>query len=212
MRKLLIATRNEGKLAELTNFLSELPLQIVSLSEIGIRQDFEEEGKTYKENSKNKALFYAKLSNLPTIADDGGIEIDALDGAPGVKSRRFFAPRSKVSLREKKEATDEEIIRGVQELIKKIPENKRGAKFKTVVTFALPDGKFFSSTGEVRGVLKEPYLKLLKGYPYRSFFYLPKIKKYYHENELSEKEQKLYNHRYKAIKRLVPIIKRLLNP
>lgn len=199
MYKLLIATKNEGKLQELKSFLSDLPLELISLSDLNIAKDFEEKGKTYKENSKNKALFYAKLSNIAVIADDGGIEIDALDGAPGVKSRRFFGKNGK-------EATDEQIMQRVQELIKKIPENKRGAKFKTVITFALPDGRFFSSTGEVRGILKEPYLKLLKGYPYRSFFYLPKIKKYYHEDELSEKEQKLYNHRYKAISKLKPII------
>lgn len=203
MKKLLVATKNAGKLQELKSFLSDLPLELISLSDLNITEDFEEKGKTYKENSQNKALFYAKLSSFPTIADDGGIEIDALDGAPGVKSRRFFGKNGK-------EATDEKIIKRVQELIKKIPENKRGAKFKTVVTFALPDGKFFSSAGEVRGILKELYLKLLKGYPYRSFFYLPKIKKYYHEDELSEKEQKLYNHRYKAIQRLKPIIRRVM--
>lgn len=201
MKKLLIATKNAGKLQELKSFLSDLPLELISLSELNITEDFEEKGKTYKENSQKKALFYAKLSSLPTIADDGGIEIDALDGAPGVKSRRFFGKNEKV-------ATDEEIIQKVQELIKKIPENKRGAKFKTVVTFALPDDKFFSSTGEVRGILKEPYLKLLKGYPYRSFFYLPKIKKYYHEDELTQEEQKLYNHRYKAITKLKSIIRK----
>lgn len=203
MDKLLIATKNEGKLQELKQFLSDLPIDLVSLSDIGITEDFEETGKTYKENSQKKALFYARLSGIPAIADDGGIEIDALDGAPGVKSRRFFGKNGK-------EATDEEIIREVQKLIKKIPERKRGAKFKTVVAFALPDGRSFSNTGEVRGILKKPYLKLLKGYPYRSFFYLPTIKKYYHEDELSEKEQKLYNHRYKAIRKLRPIIKREL--
>lgn len=204
-RKLLIATGNEGKLQELKSFLSDLPLELISLSDLNITEDFEEKGKTYKENSKNKALFYAKLSSLPAIADDGGIEIDAIDGAPGVKSRRFFAPQS-----ERKEATDEEIIREVQKLIKKIPENKRGAKFKTVVTFALPDGRFFSNTGEVRGILKEPYLKLIKGYPYRSFFYLPKIKKYYHEDELTWEEERLYNHRYKALQKLKPVIRNVL--
>lgn len=200
---LLIATKNKGKLAELKQFLSDLPIDLVSLSDIGITEDFAETGKTYKENSQKKALFYARLSGIPAIADDGGIEIDALDGAPGVKSRRFFGKNGK-------EATDEEIMREVQKLIKKIPERKRGAKFKTVVAFALPDGRSFSNTGEVRGILKKPYLKLLKGYPYRSFFYLPTIKKYYHEDELSEKEQKLYNHRYKAIRKLRPIIKREL--
>lgn len=208
MSKLLIATRNKGKLLELKKFLSDLPLKILSLSDLKIKGEIEETGKSYRENSQQKAVFYAKLSTLPTIADDGGIEIDFLDGGPGVKSRRFFGNGEK-------DATDKEIIQKVTALIEKIPENKRGAKFKTVISFALPaspqggpSGRVFSRTGEVKGVLKKSFLKLLPGYPYRSFFYLPKIKKYYHESELSKKEEKLYNHRYKAIKQLKKIITR----
>lgn len=200
MKKLLIATRNPGKLAEIENFLKDLPIEIVSLDDLGVKEEVEENGKTYKENSVKKAVFYAKKSGLPTIADDGGIEIDFLDGAPGVRSRRFFSKKG--------DSTDKEIIEKLTALIQEIPENKRGAKFKTVITFALPDGQTFSTSGEIRGILKEPYMKVLKGYPYRSFFYLSKIKKYYHESELSDDEQKMYNHRYKAIQRLKPIIKK----
>ena len=76
---------------------------------------------------------------------------------------------------------------------------------------ALPNGKVLSVSGSIAGVIaRKPYLKILKGYPYRSFFYLPKLKKYYHEKELTEKEQKLYNHRYKAIQKLKPIIRNVL--
>ena len=79
------------------------------------------------------------------------------------------------------------------------------------LSLALPNGKVWSVTGEIEGIIaKKPYLKLLKGYPYRSFFYLPKLKKYYHEKELSIDEQKLYNHRYIAISRLKPIIAKVL--
>lgn len=204
MNKLLIATRNPGKLQELSGFLSDLPLVIVSLQDLGILQDVDETGKTYKENSVKKAIFYAKKSGLPTIADDGGIEIDALHGGPGILSRRFFG-------KDGQEATDQEIIDAMHKVVKKLPENKRGAMFKTVVTLALPSGKSFSVTEKTYGILREPYLKLLKGYPYRSFFYLPEIKKYYHESELSEKEQKLYNHRYKAIVKLKPVIEKVLH-
>ncbi|MDP3726734.1 MAG: non-canonical purine NTP pyrophosphatase [bacterium] len=201
MKKLLIATKNEGKLQELTSFLSELPLELVSLSDLGIKEDFEETGETYKENSQKKALFYARLSNISAIADDGGIEIDALGGVPGTQSRRWLGH----------EATDEELISHMKKITKELPDNNRKAFFRTVISFALPNGKVWSVEGEVEGIIaRKPYLKLLKGYPYRSFFYLPKIKKYYHENELSEEEKKLYNHRYKAIAKLKPIIKREL--
>lgn len=203
MKKLLIATKNPGKLFEISRFLKDLPVKIVSLSAVNITQDVQENGKTYKENSVKKAVFYAKLSSFPTIADDGGIEIDALGGGPGVKSRRFFADN-------KTDATDGVIIDKMTSLINKLPKNKRNARFKTVVTFALPNGKYFWATGIVHGLLKEPYLKPLKGYPYRSFFYLPKLKKYYHENQLTEDEQRRYNHRWKAIQKLKPIIKKEL--
>ncbi len=211
MNKLLIATRNPGKLLEIANFLSDLPIKTVSLSDLGIKENVEETGKTYRENSVKKAKFYAKLSGLPTISDDGGIEIDALGGAPGIRSRRFFAPRSGVSLRESNEATDEEIIEAMTMLINNTPVDKRGAQFKDVVTFCLPNGQCFSRSGSVYGILKsQVFPRRLKGYPYRSFFYLPKIQKYYHEDDLSEKEQKRYNHRYKAIQKLIPVIKRLV--
>ena len=197
MTKLLIATTNVGKLKEISGFLSDLPLEIVSLSEIGITDDVEETGKSYKENSQIKALFYAKRSNLPAISDDGGLEIAALDGAPGLHSRRWVG----------KDSTEEDIINHMIKVAKELPNDNRKAFFKTVISFALPNGKVWSVTGEIEGIIAgKPYLKLLKGYPYRSFFYLPKLEKYYHENELSEKEQKLYNHRYIAINKLKPII------
>ncbi|OGH39204.1 MAG: hypothetical protein A3B44_02740 [Candidatus Levybacteria bacterium RIFCSPLOWO2_01_FULL_38_21] len=199
MKKLLVATKNQGKLKEISYFLSDLPVKILSLSDIGIDYEFEEKGKTYKENSQSKAIFYAKKSGIAAIADDGGIEITALRGAPGIKSRRWVG----------EDSTDEKILDHMRKIAVKLPVNKRKAFFRTVISFALPTGKAWSSLGEVEGIIaRKPHYKLLKGYPYRSFFYLPKIKKYYHESDLTEGEQKLYNHRYKAIQKLIPIIKR----
>ncbi|MBF8249727.1 MAG: non-canonical purine pyrophosphatase, rdgB/HAM1 family [Candidatus Levybacteria bacterium] len=201
MKKLLVATRNVGKLKEISNFLSGLPLQIISLNDVGIIDDVEESGKTYEENSRIKALFYAKKSGLPTIADDGGIEISALGGAPGIKSKRWLG----------KDSTEEDIIKHMAKIAAGLPENNRAAFFKTVISFALPAGKVWSVTGEVEGIIaQKPYLRALKGYPYRSFFYLPKLKKYYHEDQLTSDEEKEYNHRYLAISRLKPIITKAL--
>jgi len=201
MKKLLIATTNAGKLKEISNFLSDLPLKIISFKDIDITDKVEEVGKTYKENSRLKALFYANKSGLPVIADDAGIEIDALDGTPGLKSSRWLG----------KDSTEEDVIKHMVKLAKIFPDHKRKAIFKTVISFALPNGKIYSAEGNVEGIIaKKPYLKILKGYPYRSFFYLPKIKKYYHEDQLDPEEQKEYNHRYKAIEKLKPIIKKVL--
>jgi XTP/dITP diphosphohydrolase len=201
MRKLLIATKNKGKFKELHSFLLDLPFEIVSLTDVGIFDDIEEDGKTYEENSQKKALFYAKKAQLPAIADDGGIEIAALNNAPGVRSRRWLGH----------EATDEELISHMITVSQSLPGDNRSAFFKTVISFALPDGEVWSIPGEVKGIIAhKPYLKLLQGYPYRSFFFLPEIQKFYHENELSQEEQRKYNHRYIAMQKLIPILRKQL--
>ena len=199
MKKLLIATRNHGKVGEFKEFLKELPFKIVSLQDLGIREDIEESGKTYKENSQKKALFFAKISSLPTIADDGGIEIAALNNEPGVRTRRWLGHHM----------SDEEIISHMVKISKELPDNNRKASFKTIVTLAFPDGKCWSVSGEVEGeISKTPKVSFMKGYPFRSFFYLPQINKFYYERELSKEEERLYNHRYKAVQKLLPIIKK----
>jgi XTP/dITP diphosphohydrolase len=204
MKKILIATRNQGKYNEFKEFLKELSFQVVSLKDLNIGQDVKEDGKTYQENSQKKALFYSKLTNLPTIADDGGIEIDCLNGAPGIRSRRYFGINGQ-------DATDDQIISEMKKIVHQMSDDKRGAKFVANVTFALPSGKIWSIPGQVEGIIAEkPLIKLMKGYPYRSFFFIPQINKYYHENQLSKQEQKRYNHRYKAVSKLKPVIKKEL--
>lgn len=197
MKKLLIATTNKGKLGEISDFLKDLPLKIISLKDAGIFDDVEETGKSYRENSQLKALFYAKKSGIPAIADDGGLEIEAFEGAPGMNSKRWLG----------KGSTEQDIINKMIRVAFELPENNRKAKFKTIISLALPNGKVWSVMGEIKGIIaRKPYLKRLVGYPYRSFFYLPKIKKYYHEDQLTNEEQKEYNHRYKAIQKLKPIL------
>ena len=94
---------------------------------------------------------------------------------------------------------------------KNLPDDNRKAFFRTCVSFALPDGRVWSSFGEVDGIIaKKPHLKTLKGYPYRSFFFLPEINKYYHESDLTPEEMRAYNHRYKAVSKLKPVIIREL--
>ncbi len=201
MKQLLIATKNPGKIAEISKFLKDLNLEVVSLKDVGIKEDIEESEKTYEANSRKKALFFAKLVNLPAIGDDGGLEIDALGGAPGIKSRRWLGY----------EASDEELIEHLKKISITLPPDNLRARFVDVISFAFPDGRVWSNGGELRGVIKyDPHLKMLKGYPYRSFFYIPEIKKYYHENELTPEEERIYNHRYKALVKIKEIIKREL--
>lgn len=204
MKKLLIATRNPAKLGEFKLFLKDLPIKVVGLADLKISDSFEETGKTFAENAKAKALFFSKKTGWPTLADDGGIEIKALGGEPGVKSRRWIDGQT--------DASDEELIAYTLHRLKNVPQNKRQAQFRAVLALVLPNGQIYTSEGVVRGIIHQsPNPKRMEGYPYRSLFYLPQIKKYYLENELSQDEQRLYNHRYKAVQRLIPIIKKVLS-
>jgi len=199
MKKILIATRNPGKFSEIKYFLSDLPLEIVSLTDLGIKENVEETGKTFAENAKKKATFYAKISGLPTIADDGGLEIDFLKGEPGVKSRRWING---------KEATDGELIKYTLEKLKGVPIKKRGAQLLAVLALALPTGEVYTSEGKVRGIIAEkPIADRTAGFPFRSLLYLPQIGKYYYQDDLTEEENLKYNHRGRAIKKLKRVIK-----
>jgi len=201
-KKLLIATHNPAKLNELKELLSDLPLELVSLSDVNITKEAEEKGTTYEENSKTKALVYSKKSGLPALSDDGGLEIVALNNEPGVYSKVWLG----------KNSTEQQLISHMQKVAKQLPDNNRKAYFKVVLSLALPNGKVWSEMGEIEGIIaKKPFIKELKGYPYRSFFFLPQINKYYFETELTPEEQKIYNHRIVAINKLKPILQKTLN-
>jgi len=200
-QKLLIATNNPAKLNELRELFSDLSVELVSLTDVGITEDIEEDGKTYEENSQKKALFYAEKSGLPSISDDGGIEIAALNFAPGVHSKRWLGDGK----------SEDELVEYMQKVANELPDDNRTAYFKVVLSFALPNDKVWSVMGEIEGIVaKEPFIQKRKGYPYRSFFFLPQLNKYYFESELTPEEQKKYNHRVVAVNKLKPILKKEL--
>lgn len=198
--KLLIASHNPAKVEEYKHYLSDLPLEFISLSDLNIKEEASEDGKTFKENAVKKAKFYHKLTGLPVIADDGGLMIDALNGAPGVKSRYWLGYKM----------TDEEMIQSVIEKMKDIPEGKRTCHLVGVLALVMPDGKIHTQWAQIDGVVAQiPTGKRLNGYPYRSFFYLPEFKKFY--LELTDKEHEQMNHRKIALLKLKPYLLKLVN-
>lgn len=200
MTKLLIATTNPGKLAEIKLFLSDLSLELVGLADVGIVDAVEETGITFEENAILKAKHYAKISGLPTIADDGGLEIDALNGEPGVKSHRW--------IHGDRDDSDEELIQYTLDRLKDIPEGKRGAQLRLVLALVLPSGEVLTAEEKVRGVIPIKASEVRhKGFPYRSLLFLTEINKYYNHDELTPTETETYNHRKKALEILKPIIK-----
>ena len=196
MKKLLIATNNPGKLKEYKELLKDLPLKLISLKDLGIKNKVNESGKTFEENAIKKAKFYSRLTNLPTLADDGGLEIDYLKGEPGVKSHRWSGHQ----------ATDQELIDFTLKRLKGVPWRKRGAQFRVVLALAIPGKKVLTFEGKKRGIiLTKPRGKLIPGYPYRSIFYLPKQGKSF--NEISFKEEIKIGHRRKPIKKIIKFLR-----
>ena len=198
--KLLIATSNPAKLAEIREILSGLPFSCVSLSEMGITHVVEETGSTFEENAIKKAQEYAAISHIPTLADDGGLEIDALNGEPGVHSHRW--------IHKDREDTDEELIQYTIEKLKDVPFNKRDAQLRLVLAFVTPErDEAVTSEGMIRGIIAlKPSSYRRTGFPYRSLLYLPDIGKFYNHDELTPGENDAYNHRKHALEILKPKI------
>jgi len=141
--KVLIGTRNPAKLSEIKDILGEIPgIEWVSAEDLN-RPEPEEEGKTLEENAIFKAVTYAKRSGLPAIAEDTGLEVEALGGAPGVLSSRFAGKEKNYKANNEKLLA---LLRG---------EENRRARFRTVACLALPDGRFWTSEGILVGTIAE---------------------------------------------------------
>jgi len=143
-RRLLLGTRNEGKVAELRAMLKGLDVELQSVSDLADPPpDPPEDAPTYAENAIFKALAYARATGLETIADDSGLEVDALGGAPGVRSRRFFGEDVSPPQRNR-------MLLGLLDGV-----TDRTARFVAVIARAQPDGRIETFDGEVRGEIAE---------------------------------------------------------
>lgn len=198
--KLLVATTNPGKLDEIKRFLFDLPIELVSLKDVGITESVEETGSTFEENAVLKAKFYAEKSGLMTLADDGGFEIDALYNEPGVKSHRW--------VHGDRDSTDEELIAYTFFRMQGIPEKKRGARLRLVIALVQPGNPAVMTAEEsIRGIVPpEPSTVRREGFPYRSLLYLPELGKFYDHVSFTPDETERYNHRKKALEKLKPFL------
>ena len=129
--KLLIATGNLGKLREYATLLAGLPYQLVSLNDVGITQEVNETGETFEENAWLKASEYSSISGLLTLADDSGLEVDSLNGDPGVRSARYGGEACR---------NDEDRVALLLKNMEEIPWEERGARFQCVIAIADPSG------------------------------------------------------------------------
>lgn len=196
INKLLIATHNQGKFKEVQyKLLKDLNIEIFSLNDLGITEDFEETGDTYEENAMGKAKFYYNLSKIPTISDDSGMSVDALNGEPGIHSRTWPGYT----------ASDEELLEMLLEKMKDVPEEKRTAKFISVMAFY--DGKEEIITrGEKKGLIsKKQMCPIKKGIPYSSVFTVEGHDKT--SSELNIGEKNLISHRGIALNKIIKKLK-----
>ena len=180
-QKLLIATHNAGKLAELRDLLRGVPYTLVSLTDVGIELDVDETGDTLEENAALKATTYAQLAGLLTLADDSGLEVDALDGAPGVHSARYAGPN----------ATDADRIDKLLGNIALHPQ-PWSARFRCVIAIATPNGEVELHGGECEGIII-PHPRGDNGFGYDPIFFLPEQNRTM--AELTDAEKNAASHR-----------------
>ena len=185
---LLIASANPGKLRELRAMISQ-QITILNLADVGIELP-PETGSTFLETSRQKAVFAAEAANMLALADDSGLEVDALGGQPGVRSARFAG-----------EPPDD--ARNRQLLLQRLeglPPARRGARFASAVTIATPGGLVWTSEGELRGTIFDRE-RGTGGFGYDSVFLLPDGRTV---AELLDEEKNAMSHRARAMARILP--------
>ena len=193
--RLLLATKNPAKVREYSRLLQGIPYEIVTLSEEGIYQVVDETGKTLEENASLKAKSYACQSNLLTLADDSGLEVDALGGEPGALSARFAGEG----------ASDNERIDYLLAKLTGIPWEERTARFRCMIAIASPQGEVELCQGECRGIIAfEP--KGENGFGYDPIFYLDQLEKTMAELSMDEKNE--VSHRGQAVRKACRVLER----
>jgi XTP/dITP diphosphohydrolase len=194
--QLLVGTTNPSKLAEVQAFLENLPVEIISLTELGCWPDIIEDGATFEENALKKARTLAEFFNLLTLADDSGLEVDALNGAPGIYSSRYSGD----------EGNDEKNNEKLLGALRDIPENKRTARFVCALALCAPksyDAKKWIVRESCEGrIAFGP--KGRNGFGYDPLFFDPQLGKTF--GEIDRETKATVSHRGKALRKLAQIL------
>jgi XTP/dITP diphosphohydrolase len=189
LQTIVLATRNIGKLKEFLALLAPLKCRILSLEEASIDRDIEETGRTFAENARLKALEYSRLTHLPVLADDSGLEVPALGNRPGVYSARYAGPGASDSDRN-------------QKLLEELETSgsDRSARFFCALALAEEGRILLEATGECRGIIAFTP-RGTNGFGYDPVFFLPERDKTFAELSLKEKNE--VSHRTRAIRNLI---------
>ncbi len=180
---LVLATKNKGKVREFKALLRHYPVRILGLDDFGPTPEAEEDGTTFEENAYKKAAFFSRILGFPALADDSGLVVDALDGAPGVHSARFGGP----------DLTDADRCRLLLEQLSGNPNRK--AAFECVLSLAVPTGQALTYEGRCEGLITH-HPAGSGGFGYDPVFFCPALSKTF--AEASDQEKSRWSHRGKA--------------
>ena len=194
--KILAATTSRGKLREISAALAGLPLKILSLQDLEIDLSAPEEGQTFMDNAKQKGLFYSRLTSHLTLAEDSGLEVDHLGGAPGVYSARFAGP----------EADDARNVAKVLDLLRGVPEAEREARFVCCVVLCRGDDVLAEISGSVEGRIATE-ARGRGGFGYDPIFFYPPLGRTF--AELKPEEKSSVSHRGRALRPVRDFLARL---
>ena len=191
--KLVLASKNQHKLIELRTILGQLGLEVVLESDVGVDVDVEETGTTFEENSLLKARAVMEASGMAAIADDSGLEVDALNGEPGVYSARFGGLD-----------TDAARTALLLQRLQNVPDEQRTARFVSVVTCVLPDGRVVAARGTCEGVINHAPVGE-NGFGYDPVFYVPQLGKTF--SQATSEEKNAISHRGDALRKFCEVWK-----
>ncbi len=193
--KIAVATKNAHKVKELSEMLSLDGVELVSLRDLGFEGEIEENGSTFEENSLIKAKFVCDTYGLPALADDSGLCVDALNGAPGIYSARYASTDAH-------NADDRENIEKLLHELKNVPREARTARFMCVISLVLPNGAETTAVGSCEGCITEA-LCGNGGFGYDPVFFSTALGKTF--GEASDKEKNAVSHRHAAVEKLKEI-------
>lgn len=197
MKKLVVASNNQGKIKEIKEILKDFHLEIISLKEAKIEVDVVEDGKTFMENAYKKAYEIYKITGKMVLSDDSGLMVDALNGAPGVFSARFAGEHG----------NDKKNNEKLMGLMKGKKQEDRAAKFVTAMVLIVNENNIIKVQGEAKGYIVDKE-RGDNGFGYDSLFFSPEFKKTF--AELEGKEKNSISHRGKALELLKDKLKHIV--
>ena len=199
--KILVATTNPGKLAELIAMLDSR-IDFLNLSALANISEVDEDGESFAENARKKALGYAEQTGLWTIADDSGLVVDALGGEPGIMSARYSGQKNP-----DRGMLDHQNMNKVLNLLKDVPRRKRTARFVCSLCLAIPEKVLIETEGTVEGIIAESQIGQ-NGFGYDPIFFVPNLNRTV--AQLASDEKNAISHRGKAIRKLKPLLEKFL--